>query len=279
MSTSYDPGKSTSKKARLSTQDIRALKGRSAIVALTAYTAPLAQLVDSEVDIIIIGDSMAMVLYGEPNTLAISLFTMMGHAKAVVGASKRALCVFDMPFGSYEESPAQAYRNAARVIKKTGAQAVKIEGGAEMAPTASHLTAHGIPVMAHVGLRPQAFHTAGGFRVQGKGKDAGQVVSDALAMDRAGVFSTVIEGVPPAVAAQITSAVGNPTVGIGAGRVCDGQVLVTEDMLGLTLRPPKFVKTYANLAPEAAKAIKAYAADVRAGRFPGDEHTYTDSDK
>lgn len=197
MSTSYGTGTSSTSIARLTTQEIRAFKGRSAIVSLTAYTAPVAQLVDSHVDIIIIGDSMAMVLYGEPNTLAISLFTMMGHAKAVVNASQRALCVFDMPFGSYEESPEQAYRNAARVIKKTGVQAVKIEGGVDMAPTAAHLVSHGIPVMAHVGLRPQAFHMMGGFRVQGKGKQAGQVLSDAVAMDRAGVFSTVVEGVPP----------------------------------------------------------------------------------
>lgn len=279
MSTPYGAEKKTTKGKRLTAPGIRARKGGAPLVSLTAYTAPMAALVDEAVDVIIIGDSMAMVLYGEPDTLSISLFTMMNHAKAVVNATGHALCIFDMPFGSYQEGAGQAFRNAAKVIKKTGVQAVKVEGGEELAGTVAHLVKNGIPVMGHVGLRPQALHAMGGFKVQGRGAAAEQVLKDALAMDKAGCFATVIEGVPEALGKKISNSVSNPTIGIGAGKHCDGQVLVTEDMLGLTPRTPKFVKTYASLADEIGRAVEAFADDVRRGRFPGPEHTYPDKKK
>ncbi|MCH7630905.1 MAG: 3-methyl-2-oxobutanoate hydroxymethyltransferase [Proteobacteria bacterium] len=272
------PNSSARKSAgkRLEAPDILKRKGAEPLVSLTAYTAPMARLVDQVADIIIIGDSMGMVLYGLETTLAMPLFTMIGHARAVVDASSHALCVFDMPFGSYEEGPEQAFRNAARVMKKTGVQAVKLEGGEQMAETAAHLVKHGIPVMGHIGLTPQAYHAMGGFKVQGKGKGRGQVLRDARALDRAGVFSTVIEGVPEPLAREITKAVGNVTIGIGASAACDGQVLVTEDLLGLSPRTPKFVKQYADLNQAIETALKCYAEDVKSRRFPGLEHTYSD---
>ncbi len=274
MSTPYSTIDPEKPKKRLTALDIKARKGGEPLVSLTAYTAPMAALVDEVADVIIIGDSMGMVLYGLPNTLPISLFTMMGHAKAVVDHSTRALCVFDMPFGSYEASSEQAFKNAAKVMKKTGVQAIKIEGGEAMAETARHLVKNGIPVMGHVGLRPQAVHSMGGFKVQGRGKEHDQVVKDAVAMDEAGVFSTIIEGVPPSVARDITKAVSNPTIGIGASGDCDGQVLVTEDMLGVNERTPKFVKKYADLKGVIEKALKAYARDVKSRKFPSDQYTY-----
>ncbi len=272
------PNSSAKKPAgkRLEAPDIIARKGGEPLVSLTAYTAPMARLVDQVADIIIIGDSMGMVLYGLETTLPMPLFTMIGHAKAVVDSSSRALCVFDMPFGSYEEGKEQAFRNAARVMKKTGVQAVKLEGGEQMAETVHHLVQHGIPVMGHIGLTPQAFHAMGGFKVQGKGKARDQVLRDAKALDQAGVFSTVIEGVPEPLAKEITAAVGNVTIGIGASAACDGQVLVTEDLLGLSPRTPKFVKQYGDLNQVIEKALKCYADDVKARRFPGLEHTYSD---
>ncbi len=276
MSTPHSSGKKSKPGKRLTVPEIRAAKGATPLVSLTAYTAPIARLVDADCDVIIIGDSMAMVLYGMPDTLGLSLFTMTGHAKAVVEATAHALCVFDMPFGSYEESKEQAFRNASRVLKKTGVQAVKLEGGVAMATTIRHLVAGGIPVMAHIGLRPQAINTMGGFKVQGRGKAGhAEVLADARAVDKAGAFATVIEGVPGGLAAEITAAVGNPTIGIGASVDCDGQVLVTEDMLGLSPWVPKFVKTYATLSDDISRAVKAYAGDVRARRFPGADQTYS----
>jgi len=276
MSTPYSSAGKKSAGKRLEAPDILKLKGGAPVVSLTAYTAPMARLVDQVADIIIIGDSMGMVLYGLDTTLPMPLFTMMGHARAVVDNSSRALCVFDMPFGSYEESKEQAFRNAARVMKRTGVQAIKLEGGERMAETVSHLVKGGIPVMGHIGLTPQAFHAMGGFRVQGKGEAADQVLRDAKALDQAGVFSTVIEGVPEPLAKKITEAVGNVTIGIGASAACDGQVLVTEDMLGLSTRTPKFVKKYADLNRAIEEALKCYSEDVKSRRFPGPEHTYSD---
>lgn len=274
MSTPYSHKQDKKALRRLTVPEIRAAKGKTPLVSLTAYTAPLASLVDEVADVIIIGDSMAMVLYGLPNTLSLSLFTMMGHARAVVDASSRALCVFDMPFGSFEESQEQAFRNAAKVIKKTGVQAVKLEGGEDIAETVKHLVKNGIPVMAHVGLRPQALHAMGGFKVQGRGESHDQVLKDAIALDKAGVFSTVVEGVPPSLAGEITKAVSNPTIGIGASADCDGQVLVTEDMLGLSTRTPKFVKKYADLDGVVRKALEGFSEDVKARKFPGPDHLY-----
>ena len=276
MSTPNSNPEKTKGAKRLEAPDIAARKGGQPVVCLTAYTAPMARAVDQVVDIMLVGDSMGMVLYGLATTLPMPLVTMMGHAKAVVDASHRSMCVFDMPFGSYEESKEQAFRNAARVMKKTGIQGVKLEGGEAMAETAHHLVTHGIPVMGHIGLTPQAYHSMGGFKVQGKGEGRDQIIRDAKALDQAGVFSTVIEGVPEPLAKEITAAVKNVTIGIGASAACDGQILVTEDLLGLTPRAPKFVKKYANLNKIIEEALKAYAEDVREGRFPGPEHTYKD---
>lgn len=276
MSTPHSSNNKTKAVKRLTVPEIMARKGGEPMVSLTAYTAPMAALVDEVAEVIIIGDSMGMVLYGLPNTLPVSLFTMIAHARAVVDGSARALCVFDMPFGSYEESKEQAFRNAAKVMKKTGVQAVKLEGGEGMAETARHLINNGIPVMAHVGLRPQSVHSMGGFKVQGKGADHDQVLKDAIALDQAGVFSTVVEGVPENLATEITKAISNPTIGIGASSACDGQVLVTEDMLGLSNRTPKFVKTYANIKDQIEKALKGYADEVKNRQFPGPENTYKD---
>lgn len=276
MSTPYSSSGKAKAVKRLTVPEIKARKGGEPLVSLTAYTAPMAAFVDEVAEVIIIGDSMGMVLYGLPNTLPVSLFTMMGHAKAVVDGSARALCVFDMPFGSYEESKEQAFRNAAKVMKKTGVQAIKIEGGEGMSETAKHLVDNGIPVMAHIGLRPQAVHSMGGFKVQGKGGGHDQIIKDAIALDKAGVFSTVIEGVPEDLATEITKAISNPTIGIGASKACDGQVLVTEDMLGMSERTPKFVKKYADLKGEIEKALKGYADEVKSRQFPGPGHTYKD---
>lgn len=272
------PNSSINKKTakRLTVPEIMARKGGEPLVSLTAYTAPMAAMVDEVAEVIIIGDSMGMVLYGLPNTLPVSLFTMIGHARAVVDGSSRGLCVFDMPFGSYEESKEQAFRNAAKVMKKTGVQAIKLEGGEGMAETARHLIDNGIPVMAHVGLRPQAVHNMGGFKVQGKGEDHDQILKDAIALDKAGVFSTVVEGVPENLASEITGAISNPTIGIGASKACDGQVLVTEDMLGLSEKTPKFVKKYADIKSEIERALKGYADEVKSRQFPGPENTYKD---
>ncbi len=275
MSTTNTNAKS-SKAKRLTVPEIMARKGGEPLVSLTAYTAPMAALVDEVVEVIIIGDSMGMVLYGLPNTLPVSLLTMMGHAKAVVDGSARARCVIDMPFGSYEESKEQAFRNAAKVMKKTGVQAVKLEGGEGMAATAKHLVDNGIPVMAHVGLRPQAVNNMGGFKVQGKGQDHDQILKDAIALDKTGVFSTVVEGVPEDLATEITKAITNPTIGIGASNACDGQVLVTEDMLGLSNRTPKFVKKYGNLKKAIETALNCYADEVKSRKFPGPDNTYKD---
>lgn len=257
--------------------DIRARKGTAPLVVLTAYTTPVARLVDPHCDIALVGDSLGMVLHGMPSTLGVTLEMMILHGRAVVRGLTRAMPVIDMPFGSYEEGPAQAYRNAARLMAETGAPAVKLEGGAYMRETIAFLSARGVPVMAHIGLTPQAVNTLGGYKVVGRNDEADRVMQDALAVQAAGAFAVVLEKVPVGLAARITKALEIPTIGIGAGLECDGQVLVVDDMLGLfTEFRPKFVKRYAELGLLADQAIAAFAADVRARTFPAPEHGFAD---
>lgn len=257
--------------------DIAARKGGVPLVMLTAYTTPVARLVDPYCDMVLVGDSLGMVLHGLPSTLGVTMEMMILHGQAVARGLSRAMLVIDMPFGSYEEGEAQAFRSAARLMAETGAAAVKLEGGAHVAPTIAFLVARGIPVMAHVGLTPQAVNTLGGYRVQGRGADGDRIRQDAAAVAAAGAFALVLEKVPEALAAGITRALAIPTIGIGASADCDGQVLVVDDMLGLfTAFRPKFVKRYAELGAEADRAIAAYAGEVRARRFPGPEHVFGD---
>ena len=251
-------------------------KGGTPIVGLTAYTAPIAGLLDPNVDFLLVGDSVGMVVYGFDSTLPVTVDIMIAHGAAVTRGSSQALVVVDMPFGSYQESREQAFRTAARILAETGCAAVKLEGGAEMADTVRFLTERGIPVMGHVGLMPQSVNTAGGFKVHGRGQQqADRVSADATAIADAGAFSLVIEGTVEPVARAITEAIPVPTIGIGASPMCDGQILVTDDLLGLfTQFKPRFVRRYAELAPLIAAAAEAYAADVRARRFPGPEHCF-----
>ncbi|HAJ45513.1 MAG TPA: 3-methyl-2-oxobutanoate hydroxymethyltransferase [Alphaproteobacteria bacterium] len=261
---------------RTTSSKIRARKGGEPIVCLTAYSAPIARALDSHVDVLLVGDSLAMVVYGEPNTLSISLDTMILHAKAVVSNSSQPLIVVDMPFGSYEANAETAFASAVRILKETGAQAVKLEGGRLMAPTIAFLTARGIPIMAHIGLQPQAVRQKG-YRIAGRDQaDAQRLLDDAKAVEAAGAFAVVIEGTIEAVAAEITATLTIPTIGIGASSRCDGQILVIDDLLGLTVtgRTPSFVKRYADLDRLVADAAKAYAADVRARKFPGPDHVF-----
>jgi 3-methyl-2-oxobutanoate hydroxymethyltransferase len=256
--------------------DIRARKGKAPIVSLTAYTAPMARLLDPSVDFLLVGDSLGMVLYGFDSTLPVTLDMMIAHGGAVMRGSRQACVIVDLPFGSYQASPIDAFRNAARVMAETGCAAVKLEGGAEMAETIAFLTARGVPVMAHIGLQPQSVNALGGFKVQGR-TDASQakVMADARAITDAGAFAVVVEGTAEPLARAITEAIDIPTIGIGASAACDGQVLVTEDILGLvTDMKPRFVKRYAELGPTIAAAAAAYADEVRARRFPGPEHVY-----
>jgi len=265
---------SPKKNQRLTVRDIAARKGQTPVVCVTAYTAPMAGFMDAAVDVLLVGDSLGMVLYGFDSTLPVTLEMMIAHGGAVVRGSKHACVIVDMPFGSYQKSPAQAFENCARILAETGCAAVKLEGGVTMAETIAFLTARGIPVMGHVGLTPQSVHQLGGYRTRGKSEgEADSIVDDARAVAEAGAFSMVIEGVVEPVARAITAEVAVPTIGIGASAACDGQVLVAEDMLGLFgAFTPKFVKRYADLGANVTAAVEAYAADVRARRFPGTEH-------
>lgn len=257
--------------------DITARKGTAPLVVLTAYTTPFARLVDAHCDIALVGDSVGMVLHGMASTLGVTMEMMVLHGRAVVRGLTRAMAVIDMPFGSYEESPQQAYRNAAHLMAETGAPAVKLEGGVHMAETIAFLTARGVPVMAHIGLTPQAVNTLGGYKVVGRDAEAAQVMADAQAVQEAGAFAVVLEKVPFGLAGRITAQLHIPTIGIGAGVDCDGQVLVIDDMLGLfTEFRPKFVKRYADLGVMADQAIASYAAEVRARAFPALEHGFPD---
>ena len=261
---------------RNSVTDIMAHKGGEPVVCLTAYSAPMAVLLDPHVDVLLVGDSVGMVLYGMDSTLGVSLDMMINHGKAVVSASSHALVVIDMPFGSYEESFEQAFRNCANVMAQTGAQAIKLEGGVEMAPTIKFLVERGIPVMAHVGLKPQSVNTHGGFKAQGRKKSQwAALLADAKAVDKAGAFATVIESVAEPLAVKMTSQVSNITIGIGASSKCDGQIVVSEDMLGYNAWSPKFVKQYGDVASVITNAVEDYAKDVKKRSFPYKENTFS----
>ena len=260
---------------RLTAPDIFARKGGEPIVCLTSYHAHTARIVDKHCDVILVGDSLGMVMHGFETTVPVTLEMMILQGHAVMRGSKRALVVIDMPFGTYEASKEQAFMNAVRVLKETGCGAVKVEGGTRMAETIAFLIERGVPVMAHVGLTPQSINTIGSFRAQGREEaDWARIEQDALSVAEAGAFSMVIEAVAEPLARKLTAAVKIPTIGIGASVACDGQILVMEDMLGLSPRVPKFVKRYGDLGPGIDKAVADYAAEVRARTFPGPEHTY-----
>ncbi|MBV9550881.1 MAG: 3-methyl-2-oxobutanoate hydroxymethyltransferase [Alphaproteobacteria bacterium] len=260
---------------RITVPEIKAHKGATPVVCLTCYHAHTARLLDAHVDVMLVGDSLGMVMHGLENTLGVTLEMMITHGKAVMRGSQRALVVVDMPFGTYEESPEVAFRNAARVIQETGCTAVKLEGGSRMAQTVTYLTQRGIPVMGHIGLTPQGINVAGGFRTVGRSAEEWPAIeADAKTLADAGAFAVVLEGMAEPLAARITAAISIPTIGIGASPACDGQVLVMEDMLGLNPHPPKFVREYASLGPAIEAAVKAYAADVRSRSFPGVENVY-----
>jgi len=261
---------------RLTAPDIRARKGGLPIVSLTSYHAHTAALLDRHCDVILVGDSLGMVMHGLESTIPVTLDMMILQGKAVMRGSKHALVVVDMPFGSYEASKEQAFMSAARVMKETGCGAIKMEGGTRMAETIAFLAERGIPVMGHVGLTPQAINALGGFRTQGRDEaDWEPIEADARAVAASGAFAMVIEAVAEPLAAKITRNIAIPTIGIGASPVCDGQILVLEDMLGLSPRAPKFVKRYTDLGPSIDQAVAAYAAEVRSRAFPAADHTYT----
>src|SRR5919197_3856375 len=260
---------------RLTAPDIRARKGGDPIVCLTSYHAHTARIVDRYCDVILVGDSLGMVMHGLESTVPVTLEMMILQGTAVMRGSRRALVVVDMPFGSYEASKEQAFMSAARVMKETGCGAIKLEGGRRMAETIAFLVGRGIPVMGHIGLTPQSINAIGSFRAQGRSEDDwGPIEGDARAVTQAGAFSVVIEAVGEPLARPITAAVEIPTIGIGGNVACDGQILVLEDMPGLSPRVPKFVKRYAELGPSIEAAVAAYAADVRARTFPAPEHVY-----
>lgn len=266
----------TNRKKRISIPELRGRKGGVPIACLTAYTAPVAKLLDRNLDLLLVGDSLAMVIYGMESTLGVTLDMMIAHGRAVVSATEHACVVVDLPFGTYQESPQQAFRSAARVMAETGCQAIKIEGGVEMAETVAFLTERGVPVFGHVGLMPQSVNTAGGYRARGRDADeASRILADAGAIADAGAFAMVIEGTMEHLAREITRTVPVPTVGIGASPACDGQILVTDDLVGMFADfKPKFVKRYANLGDDLAAAAAAYAKDVRDRRFPGSDECF-----
>ncbi len=260
---------------RTTANDIRIRKGGEPIVSLTSYHAHTARILDPLVDFILVGDSLGMVMHGHESTLPVTLDMMILQGKAVMRGARKALVVIDLPFGSYEASPVEAFHSAARVMKETGCGAVKLEGGRRMAETIRFLTERGIPVMGHIGLTPQGVNVAGGFKTVGRTREEWpQIEADAKALADAGTFAIVLEGMAEPLAARITQDVTVPTIGIGASPACDGQILVMEDMLGLSPNPPKFVREYAHLGPAIEQAVKAYAADVRIRAFPGVENVY-----
>jgi 3-methyl-2-oxobutanoate hydroxymethyltransferase len=260
---------------RTTVPQIASRKGGEPIVSLTSYHAHTAAIVDEHADFILVGDSLGMVMHGMENTLGVPLDLMIMHGKAVVRGTRKALVVVDMPFGTYEESPAVAFRNAAKIMKETGCGAVKLEGGTRMAETIRFLTERGIPVMAHIGLTPQSSLVMGGFKTQGRDEDTWPVhEADARAVAEAGAFAVVLEGMVEPLAARITGQIDIPTIGIGASAKCDGQILVLEDMLGLNKWTPKFVKVYGDIGPAIEKAVAEYAKEVRERSFPDENHVY-----
>ncbi len=260
---------------RLTAPDIRARKGGDPMVCLTSYHAHTARMVDRYCDIILVGDSLGMVMHGFETTVPVSLDMMILQGHAVMRGSQRALVVIDMPFGSYEASKEQAFASAARVMKETGCGAIKLEGGRYMAETIAFLVERGIPVMGHIGLTPQAINVLGSFRAQGRDEaEWGPFEDDAKAVSDAGAFSVVVEAVAEPLGKRITEMIPIPTIGIGASAACDGQVLVLEDMLGLSPRVPRFVKRYSDLGPSIEAAVKTFAEEVRSRAFPATEHVY-----
>ena len=260
---------------RRTVPQIAARKGGEPIVSLTSYHAHTAAIVDRHADFILVGDSLGMVMHGMETTVGVPLDLMIMHGKAVVRGTRQALIVVDMPFGTYEESPNMAFRNAAKIMKETGCGAVKLEGGKRMAETIHFLVERGIPVMAHTGLTPQSSHVMGGFKTQGRDEDTWAAhEADAQAVAEAGAFALVLEGMVEPLAAKITKQVPIPTIGIGASAECDGQILVLEDMLGLNPRPPKFVKVYGDLLNQIETAVEGYAKEVRDRSFPTEDQVY-----
>jgi 3-methyl-2-oxobutanoate hydroxymethyltransferase len=260
---------------RITAPDIRARKGAEPIVCLTSYHAHTARILDQHCDVILVGDSLGMVMHGLETTIPVTLEMMILQGRAVMRGSKRALVVVDMPFGSYEESKEQAFRSAARVLKETHAGAIKLEGGRRMAETIAFLVERGVPVMAHIGMTPQAVNVLGSFRARGREEaEWAEFEDDGRAVADAGAFSVVVEAVAEPLAKKLTQQLPIPTIGIGASPACDGQILVLEDMLGLSPWVPKFVKRYTDLGPSIGKAVESYAAEVRARVFPGPEHVY-----
>lgn len=262
---------------RKTIRDIAARKGSpEPLVCLTAYTAPVAQIADHHADMLLVGDSLGMVIYGYDSTLPVTIDMMIQHGRAVAKSSHNALVIVDMPFGSYQEGPEQAFRNAARIMAETGCGAVKLEGGIEMAETVAFLTRRGVPVAGHTGLQPQSVHSAGGYRVTGRKKEeAEEILLGAQALARAGAFAVVLECIDSALAETITNRIDIPTIGIGASAACDGQVIVTDDILGLTPGPhPRFVRPYADLRKTVDEALARFAADVRNRAFPARNEIY-----
>ncbi len=260
---------------RFAAPDIAARKGVQPIVCLTAYSAPMAEILDRHCDVLLVGDSVGMVVHGLPNTLGVTLEMMILHGQAVMRGTKRALVVVDLPFGAYEGAPEIAYANAARVMKETGCGAVKVESGPAVAGNIAYLVERGIPVMGHVGLRPQAVMAEGGFKAKGRCETERRgILAEAQAAAEAGAFAIVVEGVAEALAREVTEAVAVPTIGIGASAGCDGQILVTDDMLGMFEWTPRFVRRYGDLRAQIDRAVGAYADDVRQHRFPGRAETY-----
>ena len=264
------------KSSRITVPDIRARKGHEKIACLTAYTAPMAEIMDPHVDIILVGDTVGMVLHGLPSTVGVTLEMMCLHGQAVMRGSSQALVVVDMPFGSYENGPEHAFESAARIMRETGCQAVKVEACEGIADTIKFLSGRGVPVVGHVGLRPQAINIDGGFKTKGRtDEERDRVLAEAHAVEEAGAFAIVVEGVASDLAEQITSEISVPTIGIGASAKCDGQILVTDDMIGLFEWTPKFVRRYASLRDTISQAVSTYAKDVRSGQFPGPAEIYT----
>ena len=286
MSTTYTLDTATSRAnptpAPLKRLTIPAIKRRKTggitaepLVMLTAYTVRMAQLLDPHCDILLVGDSLGQVIYGLPSTLGVTLDMMCAHGAAVVRGSYHAVVVVDMPFGSYEASPEQAFASASRILAETGAAAVKLEGGEAMASTIAFLSQRGIPVMAHVGLTPQAVNALGGYAARGRSQEErARIMDDASAVSRAGAFAVVVEGVVETIARDITDGVDIPVIGIGASAHCDGQVLVAEDMLGMFDRTARFVKRFEDLSGRITAAVESYADEVRTRRFPGDQQVY-----
>jgi 3-methyl-2-oxobutanoate hydroxymethyltransferase len=271
------PSAARALRTRITAPELREMKqAGEPIVMLTAYDFPFARLVDAAgVDVVLVGDTLGAVVQGFETTLPVTLDQMVYHTRMVTSACRRALVASDLPFGSYQQGPEQAVESAIRLVKEGGAQAVKLEGGGAIADAIGSIVAAGLPVFSHLGLTPQAYHRMGGHRVQGRdaaGRE--RLLADARAIERAGASAVVLEGIPLDLAREITDALGIPTIGIGAGPYCDGQVLVLHDLLGLTQRPPRFAKAYASLASEVARAAAAYVSEVKAGAFPTEAHAY-----